>query len=137
MADVGWYVPDGRRITYDAATGLFAVGGTSVTSLDMLGYDQVGHVSWASAETQAWFRLYFGQPAGPEPQATKSNSAAPMFIAVAVIIALALGYYGWTKLETERINAGIQQQKIDQKARENTFPYGRPSQTPKNPFLNP
>ena len=50
---VGTYI-DGRELTYDQATGAFAVGGTPVTLEQVLGYDAAGQIRWASDETRAW-----------------------------------------------------------------------------------
>ena len=50
---VGTYV-DGRELTYDEATGAFAVGGTTVTLAQVLEYDASGQIGWPSAEMRAW-----------------------------------------------------------------------------------
>ena len=50
---VGTYI-DGRELTYDQATGAFAVGGTPVTLTQVLEYDAAEQIQWSSAETRAW-----------------------------------------------------------------------------------
>jgi hypothetical protein len=50
---VGRYI-DGRELTYDQATGGFAVGGTPVTLEQVLEYDAAGQIQWPSAEMRTW-----------------------------------------------------------------------------------
>ena len=50
---VGTYI-DGRELTYDQATGGFAVGGTPVTLAQVLEYDASGQIQWPSADMRAW-----------------------------------------------------------------------------------
>jgi hypothetical protein len=50
---VGMYI-DGRELTYDQATGGFAVGGAPVTVQQVLEYDTAGQIQWPSAEMRAW-----------------------------------------------------------------------------------
>ena len=52
---VGTYT-DGRPLTYDPGTRMFAVGGAPVTLSQVLQYDAAGQLTWTSAETGAWAR---------------------------------------------------------------------------------
>lgn len=59
---------DGRRLTYDAGTGAFAVGGTPVTLAQVLQYDAAGQIGWVNPETGAWVRG-LAAPSAADPPA--------------------------------------------------------------------
>ena len=50
---IGTY-SDGRELTYDEATGAFALGGAQVSLAQVLEYDASGQIQWPSDEMRAW-----------------------------------------------------------------------------------
>ena len=130
--DLGWYVPDGARVLYDAEASVFSIGGAVVQPGQMLDYHKRRLIGWSSLENQQWFETQFGSIMLRQP--AQSSSVAPWVI-VAFLIAAAVAYFGWANLESERINAGIQQQKIDIKGRWPSAPTS-PAK-PASPFGKP
>lgn len=47
---------DGREVTYDEANIQFAVGGTLVTTEQILEYDELDQIQWVSEQTRDWAR---------------------------------------------------------------------------------
>ncbi|MDO8915746.1 MAG: hypothetical protein Q7W16_06655 [Coriobacteriia bacterium] len=77
---VGTYV-DGRDLTYDETRGLFAVGGSPVTTGQVLEFDSFSQIRWASAEIAAWARAL---PAQPHAAVSKPRMSSGAMIGIAV-----------------------------------------------------
>jgi phage baseplate assembly protein gpV len=96
---VGTY-SDGRPLNYDEATHSFDVGGTAVTSSDVMAYDDAGQVSWVNPETRTWARTYFAAPpvGVPQPQVrtvdavpvTREPKKFPTWVVVVAVVAAVL-----------------------------------------------
>lgn len=97
---VGTYF-DGRPLGYDEASHTFDVGGTPVSSSDVMAYDDAGQISWNSPETRTWARTYFAAPplgAMRQPAAravdavpvTPEPKKFPTWVVVVVVIAAVL-----------------------------------------------
>lgn len=97
---VGTYF-DGRPLGYDEATHTFDVGGTPVSSSDVMAYDDAGQISWSSPDTRTWARTYFAAPfvGTMEQPAARAVDAVPVtpeprkfptWVVVVVVIAAVL-----------------------------------------------
>lgn len=74
---VGTYV-DGRTLGYDEATGQFDVGGTPISTADLMAYDSAGQITWTSDETRTWAHTFFSGTPAPVAAATPVTGAAPV-----------------------------------------------------------
>jgi len=73
MQVVGTYT-DGRALTYDEASGGFAIGGTSVTLSQVLEYDAFGQITWPYDEMRKWV-LQLGTAIAPDAQGRTPQTA--------------------------------------------------------------
>lgn len=86
--EIGKY-SDGRAVTYDEATGAFAVGeGNRVSAQDVARWDASGQVAWASTQLRDWFHSTFAA-ANPAPDApAHKKSKVPLFLGIGALVML-------------------------------------------------
>jgi len=101
--EVGTHV-DGRSLTYDAQTGRFFVGDTTVTSEQVRACVDAGQIRWASDETRTWFHHKFQvgtgtvqtPPAARESRLSEQTrrTAAVLSFVIAVTNLTVMGVFG-------------------------------------------
>jgi len=100
---------DGRPIQYDEGTHTFDVGGTVVTTGQLIEYDRAGQVSWERADLRTWFESNFVCDEPARQPSNRSKKAAVVFIAIVAIFCLfaCVGVIGLNANETVQEPASV------------------------------
>ncbi|MDO8987619.1 MAG: DUF4352 domain-containing protein [Coriobacteriia bacterium] len=82
---IGLYV-DGRPVEYDEATSQLSVGGTPVSSEQVLAYDRAGQLAWVSPDMRNWFLQISGAtlPDTPNPPAPAKKTRPVLIVGLVV-----------------------------------------------------
>lgn len=124
---VGRFV-DGHDVTYDEQAGVFSIGGAAVTLDAMRGYAAANQITWASPDTDAWFRNTFTD-AVPVVKITNKAGLPRWAIVLIVLGGLALLVGACAVLGSQAPSSDTNVTKNDSKLPPTTVPAVSPTVT--------